>query len=244
MIVVSCSIKHTSHPPALGVGCGWLSGVLVVHDHTWPLTVLSSPQWLTFSGVCAYVCQQEKVTIRAKKLVKNNLLRRRQFIIDVIHPGKANVSKADLKVRLVMMWLYGCERMSVKYSGDFCSQRARAGRCMWACPDSNIADVLCFSQKHVQAAYDCDPETIVLFGFRNKFGGDRSSGFCLIYENLEVLKKFEPKYRLARLGLGGNKPMDSSRKKIKELKNRQKKVWGLGRRVVKKKARRAAAQEE
>eukprot|EP00750_Incisomonas_marina_P001708 INCI1158.1.p1 GENE.INCI1158.1~~INCI1158.1.p1 ORF type:complete len:141 (+),score=30.89 INCI1158.1:186-608(+) len=137
----------------------------------------------------------EKVTIRAKKLVKNNLLRRRQFIIDVIHPGKANVSKADLK-------------------------------------------------KHVQAAYDCDPETIVLFGFRNKFGGDRSSGFCLIYENLEVLKKFEPKYRLARLGLGGNKPMDSSRKKIKELKNRQKKVWGLGRRVVKKKARRAAAQEE
>ena len=72
-------------------------------------------RWLTFfPGVCAYVCLQEKVTIRAKKLVKNNLLRRRQFIIDVIHPGKANVSKADLKVRLVVLWLPGCERMSVK----------------------------------------------------------------------------------------------------------------------------------
>ena len=51
---------------------------------------------------------QEKVTIRAKKLVKNNLLRRRQFIIDVIHPGKANVSKADLKVRPVVRCC-GCE---------------------------------------------------------------------------------------------------------------------------------------
>ena len=39
---------------------------------------------------------QDKVIIRSKKLIKNHLLKRRQFVIEVIHPGKANVSKADL----------------------------------------------------------------------------------------------------------------------------------------------------
>lgn len=97
-------------------------------------------------------------------------------------------------------------------------------------------------QTLVQQKYDCDPECIVLFGFRNKFGGDRSTGFCLIYENIEALKKFEPKHRQIRLGLITKK--EQSRKQIKEQKNRQKKVWGCGRRVVKKKARRAAAQED
>lgn len=82
----------------------------------------------------------------------------------------------------------------------------------------------------------------MLFGFRNKFGGDRSSGFCLIYDNIEALKKFEPKYRQVRLGIIAK--TEKSRKQIKELKNRMKKVWGLGRRVVKKKARRAAAMED
>ncbi len=98
------------------------------------------------------------------------------------------------------------------------------------------------SQKHVQSTYDCDPETIVVFGFRTKYGGDRSSGFGLIYDNIAALKKFEPKYRQKRLGLLPKK--ESSRKQIKEAKNRRKKVWGMGRRVAKKKARRAAAQED
>ena len=31
--------------------------------------------------------------------MRNSLLKRRQFIIDVLHPGRANVSKQDLKVR-------------------------------------------------------------------------------------------------------------------------------------------------
>ncbi len=94
----------------------------------------------------------------------------------------------------------------------------------------------------MQTQFKCDPETIVLFGFRSAFGGDRSSGFCLIYENIEALKKFEPKYRQRRLGLLPKR--ETSRKQIKEQKNRSKKVWGVGKRLLKKKARRAAAQED
>ena len=40
---------------------------------------------------------------------------------------------------------------------------------------------------------------IFLFGFRTVFGGGRSTGFALIYDDLESAKKFEPKYRLARV---------------------------------------------
>ena len=94
----------------------------------------------------------------------------------------------------------------------------------------------------IHNTYDCDPDTIVLFGFRNKFGGEFSSGFCLIYDSVDARKKFEPKYREVRGGYQEKK--ETSRKQIKELKNRMKKVWGLGRRVIKKKARRAAAMED
>ncbi|MCD7461887.1 ribosomal 40S subunit protein S24B [Datura stramonium] len=37
------------------------------------------------------------VTIRTRKFMTNRLLARKQFVIDVLHPGRANVSKAELK---------------------------------------------------------------------------------------------------------------------------------------------------
>ena len=46
-----------------------------------------------------------------------------------------------------------------------------------------------------------DPTTVTLFGFRTHFGGGKSTGFCLIYDSIEDMKKFEPKFRLARAGL-------------------------------------------
>lgn len=39
------------------------------------------------------------------------------------------------------------------------------------------------------------------FSYRTVFGGGKSSGFALIYNSLDDAKKFEPKYRLARIGL-------------------------------------------
>merc|ERR1711879_267003 len=105
-------------------------------------------------------------TIRTRKFMNNRLLQRKQFIIDVIHQGRPNVSKAELK----------------------------------------------------------DKQAVFLFGFKTQFGGGKSSGFGLIYDNLTVAKKFEPKYRLVRNGLATREA--STRKQRKERKNRAKKVRG------------------
>lgn len=57
---------------------------------------------------------------------------------------------------------------------------------------------------------------VVVFGFKTAFGGGKSTGFGLVYDNLEALKKFEPKHRLVRLGL--EKKVNRSRKQIKEVR--------------------------
>ncbi|KVI00607.1 Nucleotide-binding, alpha-beta plait, partial [Cynara cardunculus var. scolymus] len=40
------------------------------------------------------------VTIRKRKFTTNRLLSMKQFVIDVLHPGRPNVSKAELKEKL------------------------------------------------------------------------------------------------------------------------------------------------
>eukprot|EP00931_Biecheleriopsis_adriatica_P066896 TRINITY_DN4112_c0_g1_i4.p1 TRINITY_DN4112_c0_g1~~TRINITY_DN4112_c0_g1_i4.p1 ORF type:complete len:134 (-),score=44.37 TRINITY_DN4112_c0_g1_i4:60-461(-) len=116
-------------------------------------------------------------TIRTRKFKSNPLLGRKQFVLDIIHPGMANVSKKDLSEKLKTMY--------------------------------KVHDVQC----------------IQLFGFKTAFGGGRSTGFGLIYENLDKMKKFEPKYRLKRAGVGGDKTGTGRRGK-KDMKNRAKKVRG------------------
>ena len=44
-----------------------------------------------------------------------------------------------------------------------------------------------------------DRECVFLFGFRTAYGGGKSTGFALIYDEIAFAKKFEPKYRLARV---------------------------------------------
>ncbi|CAA7410085.1 unnamed protein product [Spirodela intermedia] len=44
------------------------------------------------------------VTIRTRKFMTNRLLSRKQFVIDVLHPGRANVSKVELKEKLARMY--------------------------------------------------------------------------------------------------------------------------------------------
>ncbi|KAF3489788.1 hypothetical protein F2Q69_00056153, partial [Brassica cretica] len=135
---------------------------------------LQSPQELER----LYSAMAEKaVTIRTRKFMTNRLLSRKQFVIDVLHPGRANVSKAELKEKLARMY-------EVK-----------------------------------------DPNAIFVFKFRTHFGGGKSSGFGLIYDNVESAKKFEPKYRLIRNGL--DTKIEKSRKQIKERKNRAKKIRGV-----------------
>lgn len=117
------------------------------------------------------------VTVKTKKFITNRLLQRRQFLVEVVHPGLAGVSKADLKEKLTKMY--------------------------------KVAD----------------PSCILLYGFKVAFGGGRSTGFGMIYDSLVAAKKFEPKYRLTRFGMGKAKGV--ARKQRKERKNRCKKLRGL-----------------
>lgn len=108
----------------------------------------------------------------------NRLLARKQMVLDVIHPGMANCSKADI-----------CEKLAKMYK--------------------------------------VDKETVVAFGFKTAFGGAKSTGFALIYDNADALKRFEPKYRLVRQGLAtAGKGKTGGRKQRKEKKNRSKKIRG------------------
>jgi ribosomal protein S24E len=75
--------------------------------------------------------------------------------VDVLHPGRANVSKSEIKDKLTGMY-------NVK-----------------------------------------DPNQVFVFGFRTQFGGGKSTGFGLIYDDLKAAEKFEPKHRCVSRSLGG-----------------------------------------
>merc|ERR1712046_346770 len=70
-----------------------------------------------------------------------------------------------------------------------------------------------------------DPSCCLLYGFKVAFGGGRSTGFGMIYDSLVAAKKYEPKYRLTRFGMGKAKGV--ARKQRKERKNRCKKLRGV-----------------
>jgi small subunit ribosomal protein S24e len=89
-------------------------------------------------------------SIRTRKFLTNRLLGRKQFIIDVLHPSKPNVSIADL-------------------------------------------------QKELADKYRAKANCIFIFGLKTHFGGGKSTGFGLIYDNEAKAKEGEPKYRLARV---------------------------------------------
>eukprot|EP01015_Nassula_variabilis_P004710 TRINITY_DN132_c0_g1_i5.p1 TRINITY_DN132_c0_g1~~TRINITY_DN132_c0_g1_i5.p1 ORF type:complete len:169 (-),score=83.67 TRINITY_DN132_c0_g1_i5:152-658(-) len=122
-----------------------------------------------------YKLDKMTVVIRTKKFLLNQLLNRKQFIVEVIHPDRPNVPKTELK-----------ELLAKKYR--------------------------------------CNENQISLFGFHTQFGGGRSQGYCLIYNNTDYFKKYEPKYRLRREKLIENRT--GSRKPRKELKRKLKKVRG------------------
>lgn len=49
--------------------------------------------------------------------------------------------------------------------------------------------------------YKASKDQVSCFGFRTQYGGGKSTGFALIYDSGEALKKFEPRYRLVRYGV-------------------------------------------
>jgi small subunit ribosomal protein S24e len=53
----------------------------------------------------------------------------------------------------------------------------------------------------ISTKYGWDPKNLVLFGFRTAFGGNRSTGFVLAYDNQQYLVKYEPNFRLRKLAI-------------------------------------------
>jgi len=79
-------------------------------------------------------------------------------------------------------------------------------------------------QTELARRYKAEAGNVLCFGFRSAFGGGKSSGFALIYDDAASLKRFEHKFRQARAGVLEHKR--DSRKRIKETKNRVKKFRG------------------
>lgn len=76
-----------------------------------------------------------------------------------------------------------------------------------------------------------DDKTIFSFGFRTAFGGQRSTGFAVIYDTLEDALDSEPAYRLIRAGLK-TKSGVATKKMRSELKNKKNKVRGKAKAAV------------
>ncbi|GER24840.1 40S ribosomal protein S18 [Striga asiatica] len=150
---------------------------------------------------------EKAVTIRTRKFMTNRLLSRKQFIIDVLHPGRANVSKISSQNKMVGLWTGGL--LTVVYSSFLKAELKEKLARLYEVKDSNA---------------------IFVFKFRTHFGGGKSTGFGLIYDSVESAKKFEPKYRLIRNGL--DTKVEKSRKQMKERKNRAKKIRGVKKSLV------------
>lgn len=48
--------------------------------------------------------------------------------------------------------------------------------------------------------YKATKEQVSVFGIRTQFGGGKSTGFALIYDSHDAMKRFEPQHRLVRYG--------------------------------------------
>ncbi|KAF2862430.1 hypothetical protein K470DRAFT_212906 [Piedraia hortae CBS 480.64] len=117
-----------------------------------------------------------QVTLRTRKFVRNPLLGRKQMVVDILHPGRATVSKDDLRGKL----------------GEL---------------------------------YKVNKELTSVFGLRTVFGGGKTTGFALIYDSEDTMKKFEPRYRLVRYGMA-QKIEKANRQQRKQRKNRAKELRG------------------
>merc|ERR1712225_199950 len=127
------------------------------HGDSDPLTTTSRPTLsqhadrLIGSHTIAKMADREQpVTLRTRKFIRNPLLGRKQMVVDILHPNRANISKDELRGKLAEM-------------------------------------------------YKANKDQVNVFGLQTQFGGGKTTGFALVYDSPEALKKFEPHYRLVKL---------------------------------------------
>ncbi|KAH0788291.1 ribosomal protein S24e [Histomonas meleagridis] len=133
-----------------------------------------------------------KVTMRIRKYIVNKLLDRKQFVVDLKHPGARAPTRDEIK--------------------DLVAKQLKANK-----------------------------DLIVIFSLETKFGGGRTTGFGLIYDNLDALKTIEPKHRLIKAGLAEKSKV--TRRMRKNTRKQKVKVWGSGVRAQRHKVRRQQRKE-
>ena len=125
--------------------------------------------------------REQPVTLRTRKFIRNPLLGRKQMVV-YVHSAPPVLFSPPL----------------------FPYQEKQSNRLV-----PGISDVLHPSRPNVSKdelrsklaeLYKASKDTVSVFGFRTQYGGGKSTGFALIYDSNEVMKKFEPRYRLVRYG--------------------------------------------
>lgn len=71
---------------------------------TWCQAVVPWPSADPADAACPLQDASSPVTLRTRKFITNRLLQRKQMVLDVIHPARANVSKAELSEKLASMY--------------------------------------------------------------------------------------------------------------------------------------------
>ncbi len=122
--------------------------------------------------------REQPVTLRTRKFIRNALLGRKQMVMCV----------SDIQLCLLLS--------DALYQGMFANKTL-------------LSDVLHPNRANVSKdelrsklseLYKANKDQVSVFGFRTQYGGGKSTGFALIYDSNEVMKKFEPHYRLVRYG--------------------------------------------
>lgn len=70
--------------------------------------------------------------------------------------------------------------------------------------------------------YKASKDQTNVFGLRTQFGGGKTTGFALIYDSPEALKKFEPHYRKVRIGVAAKIEKPSRQQRTSTL------IWSNG----------------
>ena len=106
-------------------------------------------------------------------------------ILDVLHPGRPNVPKVR-KTRALR--LLPQPRCAAAPAHALCRPRS---------PSTALQSEL--TEKLAKMFDVKDAATIFLHGFRTQFGGGKSTGFGLIYDNMDIAKKLVSKHLLVRV---------------------------------------------
>ncbi|KAK1412563.1 hypothetical protein QVD17_33922 [Tagetes erecta] len=78
--------------------------MLLAEQEALPSFIGASNHRSSLPDLLLKMADTKAVTIRTRKFMTNRLLSRKQFVIDVLHPGRPNVSKAELKEKLARMY--------------------------------------------------------------------------------------------------------------------------------------------